>query len=471
MLFPEDLSVWTYETVADIVTTHELEPGGFDYKEVLNPTDKQNSKAVDDLRHSIRKAACALANTDGGFVIFGVRDRGKRVANAVDRIVGIPAEGDLGAEFGQKVSVIQPNVAFETSPKGIEIPNSDKVLFVVRIPRSRNRPHMIETDGAFYRRDDGGFCVPMRYIQVRELMMHRQEALLANLKWELEEIVSRLVPMEEALPIPIHTELATVRHRQPLKADTIRDSLQSGRKVVRSEAHAMARFWLASPNGDDLPTIALTEAINSGEFLIYDEQLGRLVAGGVYDAIQRLYHSARNYRSVYSYLKTSDSAARLLADAGSQAKHVVIYGELRMWLCALYDRQLDILQLAMALLRHINAPEQGFVVPELRPISPLEGESEKITSHQASHADVERWVNDEHLSKIIQGDKLDDDEAIAAMGRHPALSKLWGGDKLLARHQAELQKRLARDGEEAAFNWLIQIYSTPPTQAETPEEE
>jgi Putative DNA-binding domain len=82
---PPRLEDWTYDTVENLVKKYEFEPGTFDYKDVLNPTGPNQSTYI----ASIRRTACSMANTGGGFILFGVKDRKVAIAVLKDRIPGM----------------------------------------------------------------------------------------------------------------------------------------------------------------------------------------------------------------------------------------------------------------------------------------------------------------------------------------------------------------------------------------------
>ncbi len=173
MALPTDLGAWTYETVAEVVNGNDYEPGRFDFKEVLNATRKE-----DRAKHNanICKEAAAMANTIGGFLIFGVKDAKALTTPDENPIVGIPVSGEHRKEFGEKLGAIQPVPRFETVPQAIRLPDDpDRGIFVVQIPQSPLRPHML--DHMFYGRGDGGTATPLNYYQVRELMLTTQERL------------------------------------------------------------------------------------------------------------------------------------------------------------------------------------------------------------------------------------------------------------------------------------------------------
>src|SRR5260370_32759008 len=171
---PPRLEDWTYSTVENLVKKYEFEPGTFDYKHVLNPTGTNQNEYV----KSIGSTVCSMANTDGGFILFGVQDRRVPVASPEHRIVGIPVGGDLLKEFGNKIESIQPEVYFEAVPQVLKRPDDpSKGVLVIRVSKSPRRPHMLLTTGVYYRRGDGGSAVAMTHYEVRDQMMYTEDRI------------------------------------------------------------------------------------------------------------------------------------------------------------------------------------------------------------------------------------------------------------------------------------------------------
>ena len=181
-LLPIDLGDLNYEQIIALVERVEYEPGPIDFKEVLNPTGPGRDEAL----ASLRRTVSAFANTNGGWVVFGIKDRATGL-DAQRRIVGIPMGGDLRKEFGDKLRGVAPELRFEASPKPITIPESTShCVFVVRIPLSALRPQMVTETGAFYSRGDNGAAERMNYYQVRDLMLLTNERIrLMLLRLEL----------------------------------------------------------------------------------------------------------------------------------------------------------------------------------------------------------------------------------------------------------------------------------------------
>jgi hypothetical protein len=184
-LVPDDLQAWTFETVVRIVRAGEFEPSTYDYKEVLTPT----RGPAGEFNQSIRRTACSMANSSGGYILFGVLDRATTVSSPDDRIVGISLSGDLRKEFGDKLAGTVREIHFDTLLGPIAIPgHATRGIFVVRIPTSPLRPHQVTPPGVFYRRGDGGQAIPMDYYEVRDQMLLVEEQLrrMTLLRLELD---------------------------------------------------------------------------------------------------------------------------------------------------------------------------------------------------------------------------------------------------------------------------------------------
>src|SRR5258708_38386240 len=103
MRVPVSLDNWTLEYIEALLTSQGGEPGWFDWKEVLrNPNDPNHKRRL-------CQVVCAMANANGGFLIFGVADRG---ATPASRIVGITLDGEEANHFGQVITKIRPDVRF-----------------------------------------------------------------------------------------------------------------------------------------------------------------------------------------------------------------------------------------------------------------------------------------------------------------------------------------------------------------------
>ncbi|MGA9149363.1 MAG: ATP-binding protein [Candidatus Nitrosopolaris sp.] len=161
MTVPNTLEGWNYEIIRQLVIEGYYETDTFDFKPVLTPRH-QDQKKRDDYIQQLLNTVCAFANTYGGFIVFGIEDQKNKKGE--DRIVGLDRT-DLGAEFGDKIKNIDPTVYYTFKNPPIKTHDKDKVIFVVHIPRSMTRPHMVST-GRFYYRTNRGNNI-MNYNEVK----------------------------------------------------------------------------------------------------------------------------------------------------------------------------------------------------------------------------------------------------------------------------------------------------------------
>jgi hypothetical protein len=117
---PNSLVEWTFDVVDKLISDRIFEGYKLDYKKDLPDSD------------TITSLCCAFANTEGGFIIFGIDD------SSVFSIDGLKYDKEYGNKFGAKLKA-EPEVKF--SIKSIEIPKIDKYLYVFEIPKSDLSPH------------------------------------------------------------------------------------------------------------------------------------------------------------------------------------------------------------------------------------------------------------------------------------------------------------------------------------------
>jgi Putative DNA-binding domain len=110
-LLPDDLSATTFDDIVGLVDRLEYEPGPVDFKAALN----LKGPNAEEMRNNFRRTAASMANTEGGWILFGVLDRRSVAASAGERIVGIPLGGDLRKELGEKLEPIAPHIRFDVA--------------------------------------------------------------------------------------------------------------------------------------------------------------------------------------------------------------------------------------------------------------------------------------------------------------------------------------------------------------------
>jgi predicted HTH transcriptional regulator len=117
---PDSLNGWTFDIIDNLVSAGISEGYKFDYKKDLTDSD------------TITDLCCAFANTDGGFIIFGVDE------SSVFSIFGLKYDKEYSNKFSDKLRA-EPEIKFNM--KNIEVPKQNKYLYVFEIPKSDLRPH------------------------------------------------------------------------------------------------------------------------------------------------------------------------------------------------------------------------------------------------------------------------------------------------------------------------------------------
>jgi Putative DNA-binding domain len=131
---PRLLSDWNLDVVKEIVAKGIFEDEDFDFK--LGLPDNRNDKS----KQKMRETCAAFANTNGGFLVFGVKD--DRLLNVEARVVGMDKAFDFPRHFGEYPRLCSPSVEWAFIKSPIELPTG-KVLNIVHIPKSWKAPHAV----------------------------------------------------------------------------------------------------------------------------------------------------------------------------------------------------------------------------------------------------------------------------------------------------------------------------------------
>jgi len=156
---------WDYQLIEKLVKDGFFETDKFDLKEDIPHRSDKNS------RDRLEKSVCSFANTEGGFLVFGIKD--DRSLSYKDRIIGIDSNRDFPREFGDKIANIEPHFYYNFRNPAISIPDSPNVVHVVKIDQSSERPHWTSKRELYFRTNRGN--EPMSYQQVKDSFLGEEQ--------------------------------------------------------------------------------------------------------------------------------------------------------------------------------------------------------------------------------------------------------------------------------------------------------
>lgn len=157
MEIPDRLDGWTIEVIQRLAGEGLSETDLFDFKAGLQPPAQQT------------KTCCAFANGRGGFLVYGVSERGGKW-----EVEGLEPDREFTAKFGARIRA-DPFIQYPP-PRMIPAPGAERALYVVHIPRSPARPHLptSKEERVFWKRTNVG-CEQMTIEEVRAEMMQYEE--------------------------------------------------------------------------------------------------------------------------------------------------------------------------------------------------------------------------------------------------------------------------------------------------------
>jgi len=144
-MFNKPISQLTEDDLQVLIDNKERESSILEYKQEISGTDHEKKE--------ISKDVSAMANTEGGYLVIGI----KEVDGQASSIIGTPKIiGKQPVEAWIEnvlIANVRPKIAI--TPKVITLPSiPDRVIVVIHIPQSPKRPHMVIAEGrnAYYTR-------------------------------------------------------------------------------------------------------------------------------------------------------------------------------------------------------------------------------------------------------------------------------------------------------------------------------
>jgi hypothetical protein len=298
----------------------------------------------------------------------------------------------------------------------------------------------------------------------------RRQALLANLDWELKELISQLLRRNSrGVPMTNMDWLKAVRRDVDLgDIDAERPVWLAPEQVTQT---SIFLFTTGSPTAN-APTVALQEAILSGELLEFDQHEGRMVASRELTAMYELAANIRNSAALRALLDVppwSEGTAAIL-QASQRRRGTEVPMLVLGYVFAYHDALVNVLRLAVALHRFIKTGE--FAAPALNPGSPFAGMPEAIEAERVSHAQVDGWLDFKLPRQLITGLPEPDLELATDRGREDiarmqetfpewaALIEAWDArvNEIINRLRASAEYRRLQESDDklGANRWLVE---------------
>jgi hypothetical protein len=184
-MIPRTLEEWTIESIRNLLTKKVFESDSFDFKVAL-PNSKNN-----DAKNHLKKTCCAFANSEGGFLIYGISD--DKELDSEGRLEGVDSNLDFPACFGNYPKMCSPSIEWDFKNPPLVLV-SGKLIHVVHIPKSWRSPHSVgghEEGWHFTKRTSkGNEGMNTEEIRSAFLGFYEKRLKLSLLSSELKEIVA-----------------------------------------------------------------------------------------------------------------------------------------------------------------------------------------------------------------------------------------------------------------------------------------
>ena len=155
-MFGKDISELNFDDIKYLVQKKQQPEGYYlDYKKTIGNPDKAKNELAKDIS--------SFANSNGGFLIIGIDDD-LNIIGADKKINNKP----IKEWINQVISAnIEPSV-FYFDPQIIPIPDSDKIIIVIKIPESYKKPHFVNSKHQYFIRINDS-SKPAEHNQIRDM--------------------------------------------------------------------------------------------------------------------------------------------------------------------------------------------------------------------------------------------------------------------------------------------------------------
>lgn len=160
-MFGKRLHKVTFQDIVTLLQNNELYEGvRLDFKRDIGSKTKEVAKDVS-----------SFANTNGGFLLYGIDDNDSNTIIGVETII---KNRNIVEWFNQAVSGnVMPSI-FYREPHCIKIPHGNRVIMIVEIPESSRKPHMLTDDHKYYIRVNDS-SKAAKHHEVRDMFSYSKE--------------------------------------------------------------------------------------------------------------------------------------------------------------------------------------------------------------------------------------------------------------------------------------------------------
>jgi Putative DNA-binding domain len=137
---PRTLGEWSLPAIQRLLTANGVEDGRFDWKEMF-PRDQGG-------KDRLIKCATSMANAGGGFLVFGVADKG----SPEQRIIGVPTDQEFYRLLADQLHRADPPIPYRPLNPPLHVTGA-RTIYIIQV-LEMSAPHAF--DGQYFTRTGGG---------------------------------------------------------------------------------------------------------------------------------------------------------------------------------------------------------------------------------------------------------------------------------------------------------------------------
>ena len=172
MMFTKPLTDIDEKDIQALADNGEQESATLEFKQKLDSTGEE--KSIKDVKKELVKDVSAMANANGGFIIYGIKEekggKAKEVVGIEREIKGRPVEEWVGQVL---ISSVRPRLSF--IPRVVNLEEDGKIVLVLQVSRIPYRPHMVLAENVYYVRNNSGVALADEH-EVRAMVLESKSS-------------------------------------------------------------------------------------------------------------------------------------------------------------------------------------------------------------------------------------------------------------------------------------------------------